>query len=254
MTGVNGSGTDGSPFKVRQVVRPRAQVERQLKEAILLGQFAQGDKLPPETELAQQFGVSRPTVREALGALVSAGLIRKIPGVAGGSFVNSVNPDSLSQTLRESMDTTLRLGTLHIGELTEVRKVLEIPSARWAAEHRRDDHLAELRAIVERQRTTTLEDPEIPNYDRAFHALIGQASGNRLLAAFIAAVHGATHPVEYLEVTREVARKTVKQHMAILATIEAGNPAGAAEAMQDHLDYVLRHSTDYPRHPAPRPS
>ena len=41
-----------SPFKVRQVVRPRVQVEEQLKEAILLGQFAQGDKLPPETELA----------------------------------------------------------------------------------------------------------------------------------------------------------------------------------------------------------
>jgi GntR family transcriptional regulator, transcriptional repressor for pyruvate dehydrogenase complex len=242
------SGPDGSAFQVRQVVRPRMQVEQQLKEAILLGQFAHGDKLPPETELAQRFGVSRPTVREALGALVSAGLIRKIPGVAGGSFVNSVNPDSLSQMLRESMDTTLRLGTLHIGELTEVRKVLEIPSARYAAEHRTDEHLAELRAIVERQRTTTLDDPEIPNYDRAFHAKIGEASGNRLLAAFIAAVHGATHPVEYLQVTREVARKTVKQHMAIVAALAAGNPAGAAEAMDEHLEYVSRYSTEFPRH------
>lgn len=242
---VEDAETDGS-FKVRQVVRPRMQVEQQLKEAILLGQFAQGDKLPPETELAQQFGVSRPTVREALGALVSAGLIRKIPGVAGGSFVNSVNPDSLSQMLQESMDTTLRLGTLQIGELTEVRKVLEIPSARWAAEHRTEDHLAELRAIAERQRTTTLDDPEISNYDRAFHALIGQASGNRLLAAFIAAVHGSTHPVEYLNVTREVARKTVKQHMAIVAAIESGNKNGAAEAMEEHLDYVLRYSSEYP--------
>ena len=248
MATVEETAADGSPFKVRQVVRPRVQVEEQLKEAILLGQFAQGDKLPPETELAQQFGVSRPTVREALGALVSAGLIRKIPGVAGGSFVNSVNPDSLSQMLRESMDTTLRLGTLQIGELTEVRKVLEIPSARWAAEHRTEEHLAELRAIVERQRTTTIDDPEIPNYDRAFHAVIGQASGNRLLAAFIGAVHGATHPVEYLQVTPEVARKTVKQHMAIVAALEAGNTDGAAQAMEEHLDYVLRYSTEYPRH------
>ena len=83
-------------FQAQQVLRPRAQVESQIREAILRGDFSQGDKLPPETELAQQFGVSRPTVREALGSLVAAGLIRKIPGVAGGSFVNSVTPDSLS--------------------------------------------------------------------------------------------------------------------------------------------------------------
>lgn len=72
-------------FRAQQVTRPRDQVEQQIREAILEGNFAQGEKLPPETVLAQQFGVSRPTVREALGALVSAGLIRKIPGVGGGA-------------------------------------------------------------------------------------------------------------------------------------------------------------------------
>ena len=78
------TGTD-RPFSAKQVVRPRDQVEQQLREAILDGHFGQGEKLPPETALAQLFGVSRPTVREALGTLVSAGLIRKIPGVAGGA-------------------------------------------------------------------------------------------------------------------------------------------------------------------------
>jgi GntR family transcriptional repressor for pyruvate dehydrogenase complex len=237
-------------FKVRQVVRARAQVEQQLKEAILRGQFAQGEKLPPETELARQFGVSRPTVREALRALVTAGLIRKISGVSGGSFVNTVNPDSLGQMLRESMSTTLRLGTLNIGELTDVRKVLEIPSARLAAQYRSPEQLAELRAIVEKQRTTTLDDPEIPNYDAAFHTLIGQASNNRLLAALVAAAHAVTHPVEYLEVTPEVARKTVKQHLAIVAALDAGDQARAAAAMEVHLDYVLRHSAKYPKYAA----
>jgi GntR family transcriptional repressor for pyruvate dehydrogenase complex len=95
-----------------------------------------------------------------------------------------------------------------------------------------------------------LDDPEIPNYDSAFHALIGQASGNRLLAAFVAAVHAVTHPVEYLEVTSEVARKTVKQHMAIVSALEAGSPDDAAEAMETHIDYVMRHSSHYP-HPVP---
>jgi GntR family transcriptional regulator, transcriptional repressor for pyruvate dehydrogenase complex len=233
-------------FRAQQVTRPRDQVEQQIREAILGGHFGQGDKLPSETELAQQFGVSRPTVREALGALVSGGLIRKIPGVAGGSFVNTVTPDSLSRMLRESVDTILRLGALDVNELTEVRRVLEIPAARLAAKNRTDAHLRELESVVERQRTTTIDDPGIPGYDLAFHTTIGQASGNRLLAAFIGAVHDATHPAQYLDVTKEVGHRTVKQHMAILKAIEEGAEDAAAEAMESHLDYVLRYSTARP--------
>jgi GntR family transcriptional regulator, transcriptional repressor for pyruvate dehydrogenase complex len=233
-------------FRAQQVTRPRHQVEQQIREAILEGHFGQGDKLPSETELAQQFGVSRPTVREALGALVSGGLIRKIPGVAGGSFVNTVTPDSLSRMLRESVDTILRLGALDVNELTEVRRVLEIPAARLAAKNRTDAHVGELKSVVERQRTTTIHDPGIPGYDLAFHTTIGQASGNRLLAAFIGAVHDATHPAQYLEVTEEVGRRTVKQHIAILEAIEKGAEDAAAEAMESHLDYVLRYSKALP--------
>ena len=61
------ASSGGEPFQATQILRPRAQVEHQIREAILRGEFSQGDKLPPETVLAQQFGVSRPTVREALG-------------------------------------------------------------------------------------------------------------------------------------------------------------------------------------------
>jgi DNA-binding transcriptional MocR family regulator len=77
-------------FQPSRVRRPREQVEEQIREAILSGAFRQGDKLPSETQLAEQFSVSRTTVREALRALAAAGLISKVPGVAGGSFVQSV--------------------------------------------------------------------------------------------------------------------------------------------------------------------
>ena len=150
------------PFKAKQVTRPRDQVEQQLREAILEGHFAQGDKLPPETELATQFGVSRPTVREALGALVSAGLIRKIPGVAGGSFVNTVTPDSLSQMLMQSMDTIVRIGALDIAEITEVRRVLEIPAAEWAARNRSDADLEVMKSVVAQQRSHHDRRPRHP--------------------------------------------------------------------------------------------
>jgi GntR family transcriptional regulator, transcriptional repressor for pyruvate dehydrogenase complex len=241
---VNKTAQEANPrFEPCPVDRPRAQVEQQLKEAILSGQFAHGDKLPSETELAEKFGVSRPTIREALGGLVGTHLILK---ASRGSFVNQITPDSLSQILQESLDTTLRLGALNIRELTDLRRVLEIPAARLAAQHRDDGHVAELRDIVEQQRFTTIDDPRIAAYDRAFHSIIGQASGNRLLAALIAAVHDATHPAQYLDITPEVGRRTVKQHMAIVEVIEARNAVGAAEAMQAHLNYVLRYSTNQP--------
>ena len=229
-------------FRAKQVTRPRAQVEQQIKEAILSGQFSPGDKLPPETQLAEQFGVSRPTVREALGALVSVGLIRKIPGVAGGSFVNSVTPESLTRTLGESVDTILRLGALDFEELTAVRRMLEVPAASFAAVHRTADHLSRINAIVDRQKTTSIDDPEIPVYDLAFHTTIAQASGNRLLAAFVGALHSSTYPAQYLDVTPAVAHKTVKQHMAITAAIEAGDSEAAARVMEEHLEYVGRYS------------
>jgi GntR family transcriptional repressor for pyruvate dehydrogenase complex len=231
-------------FTARQVIRPRAQVQEQIREAILLGHFAQGEKLPAEIELAEQFGVSRPTVREALGALVSGGLIRKVPGVAGGSFVSTVTPESLAATISESMSTVLRLGALDVRELTEVRRVLEVPAARWAAVHRTEEQIAELWSIVDRQRTTTITDPDIPSYDLAFHANVGRASGNRLLGALVSALHEATRPAHFLEITPAVAKTTVRQHIAIVRALQGGRPDEAAQAMEAHLAYVLRYSSD----------
>ncbi|WP_270889629.1 FadR/GntR family transcriptional regulator [Pedococcus sp. 5OH_020] len=239
-----GKGMAEQQFLAKRILRPRAQVEHQIREAILRGDFQQGDKLPPETELARQFGVSRPTVREALGSLVAAGLIRKVPGVAGGSFVHSVTPDSLSSMLSESMDTIVRLGSLDIDELTAMRRVLEVPAASWAACNREDRHVSALTEIVERQRTTTIDDPRIVAYDRDFHVTISEASGNRLLSAFISAIHKTTLPARFLGVTPEVGRETVKQHIAIVSAIRGGSASDAAEAMDRHLEYVLRYSSE----------
>jgi DNA-binding FadR family transcriptional regulator len=245
------ASSGGEPFQATQILRPRAQVEHQIREAILRGEFSQGDKLPPETVLAQQFGVSRPTVREALGSLVAAGLIRKIPGVAGGSFVKSVTPDSLSSMLSESMDTIVRLGSLDIDELTSMRRVLEVPAASWAASNRQDQQIAALEGIVDLQKGTTIDDPAIVLYDRDFHVTVAQASGNRLLAAFISAIHETTLPARFLSVTPEVGRATVKQHIAIVNAIRAGSSSAAAEAMDEHLEYVLRYSTETPEEDQP---
>lgn len=233
-------GKDG--FRARQVTRPRAQVEQQLKEAILRGTFGQGERLPPETELAHQFGISRPTLREALGALASAGLIHRVPGVAGGNFVNSVTPASLSKMLSEAMTTILRLGSLSVDEIAEVRGLLEIPAARAAATNRSAAHISEMSRIIERDRLATVDDGRSVDCGLSFHAAVGHASGNRLLAAFTSAVHAACISAGSLDVTPEFAKAMVEQHAQILAAVEAGDPDAAATAMSRHLSQVPRHS------------
>ncbi|MGI8677622.1 MAG: FadR/GntR family transcriptional regulator [Jatrophihabitans sp.] len=224
-------------------IRPRQHVEQQIRQAILSGEFGQGDKLPTENDLAESLGVSRPTVREALQSLVAVGLIDKVPGVSGGSFVRSVNHHALGRTMRESMANILQLGTLDIGEVHAMRRLLEVPAAQLAAVHREDKHLDAMAEVVDHQRSTTLDDPNIPELDQRFHTTIAEASGNRLLSAFISSLHVVSQPARFLELTPEVGRCTVRQHMAIQHAIEAQNERAAQAAMIEHLDYVLLNSS-----------
>lgn len=239
----NKSTKAANKFSPRPVLRPRQQVEEQITQAILSGEFAQGEKLPPESQLADLFEVSRPTVHHALEALAESGLVRKVPGTAGGSFVNSVTHEGLSILLSESLATTLRLGTLDLGELTAVREILEIPSASLAATHHQTHQLATLHAVLDKQRHTDTSDPEVPALDRQFHSTIAEASGNRFLAALVTSVHSTSQPVSFLRLSEEVGRETVRQHTAILRAVENGDSAAASEEMAKHLEFVKHNSS-----------
>jgi GntR family transcriptional repressor for pyruvate dehydrogenase complex len=225
-------------FKPSPVRRAREQVETQLREAILSGTFRRGDKLPSEVELAESFSVSRTTVREALRALASEGLISKVPGATGGSFVQVVDHQSLGVLLGESLENTLRFGSIDHEEVAHVRRLLEIPSARLAATNRTDRDLELLNYILARQKGLTVESPEVPNLDVNFHTAIAEASRNRVLSSFVSALHRVTQPVLFLDLSPEVGKATVVQHAAIVHAIADGKAEDAAQAMEEHLDYL----------------
>jgi DNA-binding FadR family transcriptional regulator len=225
-------------FNPMRVQRPREQVEVQIREAILSGHFRQGDKLPSETALADKFSVSRTTVREALRSLASAGLIAKVPGVTGGSFVQTVDHRSLGSSLGDSLQNIIRLGSVTRREVRDLRRLLEVPAAGLAAEHRTDEHLETLARIIAREKGTTVEDPEVPDLDISFHSAVAEATGNRPLAAFISALHQVTRPVAGMPLSPEVGRKTVRQHVAIVKAIREGDADAAGKAMTAHLDYL----------------
>lgn len=233
-------------FVVQQVMRPREQVQAQIKAAIYDGTFAQGEKLPSENALADMFGVSRPTVREALGALATAGLVRKIPGASGGSFVREVDTNALGRMLKDSLSHVLQLGSVEIDEVSQAREVLEVPCARLAARHADQAQIDAARDIVSQQKRIDLSSPQVSELDQQFHRIIAEASGNRLLVAFVGALHACTAPVTYLNLTPEVGHETILQHAHIIKAVEAGDELASAEAMRDHLAYVRQWSRDRP--------
>jgi DNA-binding FadR family transcriptional regulator len=232
-------------FDPQPVRRPREQVEAQLRSAILNGTFARGEKLPSEHDLATQFGVSRTTIREALRSLASEGLVRKVPGATGGSFVMAIDHHALGSQIKDSVETILKLGTVSMPEILQVRKFLEVPACGLAAMTRSADQLDQLRDCVDRVKTLKLGDPLISDMDSRFHSTIAEASGNRMLSAFVSALHGATRPVHYLEFSETDGRETVLQHIAIVKALTTGDEEAAREAMLVHLSYLER----VPLHP-----
>jgi GntR family transcriptional repressor for pyruvate dehydrogenase complex len=225
-------------FAPSRILRTREQVELQLREAIFSGTFRRGDKLPSETELSEQFAVSRTTVREALRALASEGLIRKVPGAGGGSFVETVDNESLGSWLSESMNNILRLGSITYDEVAQTRRTLELPSAGFAATSRTDEDIERIADVIAREKAVTVEDPSVSDLDVSFHTAVADASKNRVLSAFVSALHRVTHPVSYVKLTPRTGRETVRQHVEILAAIKAGDAERARTQMARHLDYV----------------
>lgn len=225
----------------QKVLRPRAQVEEKIRAAIFSGELRSGERLPSEGELSRQFAVSRTTVREALRALCVQGLLDKSSGTKGGSFVRSVDYQSLGILLQESLHHRLQLGSLRADEVAMVRQYLEVPAVRLAAEYRTQKDVANLRAIVEAQKSISVDDPEVPDLDARFHASIATASSNRVLASFVHALHRETEPMHYLDLSPEVGRNTVRQHQEIVRAISAQDPDAAEEAVITHLTYLREH-------------
>lgn len=225
-------------FEPIPVRRARGQVETQLREAILSGEFQEGEKLPAETELAERFAVSRTTTREALRTLAARGLITKTPGAGGGSFVSRVDHKALGLAVEESIEATLRFGNLDYAEINRVRRMLEVPSVRQAALMRTDADVEVLKENIEHQKNKEVTDTEAAYLDTTLHSAIAEASKNRLLASFVSALHKMLRQSLFLDLSAQDRSMFVGQHLDIVKAIIAGNELAAMDAMEAHLDHL----------------
>jgi GntR family transcriptional repressor for pyruvate dehydrogenase complex len=229
---------DAEAMPVRRVRKAYEQVNDQLRELIVSGELAPGERLPNEAVLAREFGVSRATVREALRILTAQNLIRTTKGAGGGSYVTLPTVDHISEFLRGNLNLLSESEHVTLEEFLELRELIEVPAARLAASRASGGDIERLHESIPEQplRMTTQEQFA---YNKGFHTVIVEACGNTLL--YIAAQPVFTVLQTHLarsSLGRNFHRSVNEHHRGILEAIEAGDANGAARRMHAHLEYL----------------
>jgi GntR family transcriptional repressor for pyruvate dehydrogenase complex len=205
------------------------RVANALTEMIVSGGLEPGSKLPAERVLCEQFGVSRPVVREAVRSLIAKGLLRDSP--RRGHVVTALGRDAVT----ESLTLFLRGRRLEYGKLMEVRSVIEVENAGRAAERATDDQLGSLRdAAAELRPGMSPEAAAVA--DTSFHRAIATATGNEFFELLLDSIRDALITAQLPTLAEErIVRGAIRHHAAILKRIEGGDQDGAREAMRAHL-------------------
>jgi DNA-binding FadR family transcriptional regulator len=199
-----------------------------------------GDRLGTEQALATEFGVSRPTLREALRLLSSLHLIRASRGPGGGIFVASTPDEGMSRSVSEAISTMLETQSVSLGELVEARILLEPPLAGLAAVNGTDETVLKLDAAIAEQEGKPVTSDAFRLADACFHRTIAATAGNDLLRAFTSWTLDVLQPSLVDAVGESFdADSILQQHREILRAIRRGQPRAAERAMRRHLEHLL---------------
>lgn len=215
------------------------QVADRLRQLIVTEELARGERLPNELQLADEFGVSRATVREALRLLAAQGLVRTAKGQTGGSYVTLPTVDHISESLSSNIALLADARDLTLEELIEVRMLLEVPAARLAARRRAEGDLERLRATIPPDRPVLDTQVEFV-HNRDFHATLIECCDNRLLQIAAQPVFSALQTSLSRSGLPRVFHRSIHAHHArIVEAVEAGDEAAAASEMHAHLSFLV---------------
>jgi len=214
-------------FRVIQPRRLYQEIALQIRAHIENGEFPIGTQLPSERDLAQQFKVSRPSVREALIALEVEGLVDVRPGA--GVFVCEPQRPFPYHASNE--------GPL---EIMRARIAIEGETAAMAARQMGDNDIEELKRILQTMDPEQKTQESYLPADRAFHIYVAEKAGNSVLVRFVAELFDARHSPLSLQFGKHfenvsTRKQAVAEHRAIVKALDSRNPAAAKQAMQRHL-------------------
>jgi len=223
-------------LKVVKKTRIYEDIVQQIMGLVATGKLKAGDQLPPERELSETFHVSRASVREAIRALESMGLLESRPG--DGTYISALKVEVIIQPLA-ALILHEKDGLL---ELLEARRVIEPHLAYLAAKKATPEDIERLENILAEQEVRIAEGGTAVEADTAFHHALAETSKNKVLLRLVNGI------VDLLADSRERAlqtgdrpKKSLTMHREILAAIKKGDARGAERAMRKHIEAVKGH-------------
>lgn len=206
------------------------QIADQLAQSIKRGDFRVGERLPAERDLAEQLGVSRPSVREALIALEVEGLV-EVRGGSGVFVLDRARPRAAE------LNGSTPPGPF---DLLQARWIIESEAAYLAASHATPQQLQRLKAALDEMHGAPTHSPQATAADERFHLGIAEASGNAALLMVVQQLWELRTGPLYTQLEshfsgEEIWRLAVAEHAELLTAITSRDPAAARRAMRKHM-------------------
>lgn len=221
--------------KVVSPLRLADTVSEAIAGALLEGSIAPGEALPPEGEIAREFGVSRPIAREALRQLTSAGLVSTQQGkVARAKALSGEPMDKIYGYAVRSSSKSLR-------DANEMRRIMEVGVARLAASRRDPEGLAAMHEALADLDASVGRPDAFTDADIRFHLGMAMATGNSMIRIQVEGLRSIQRQVSEIFANRSKRsqddwQRTVERHAAILEAIEAGDVERAEANIIAHYD------------------
>lgn len=211
-------------------IRDERLSEKAIQQLLMLirsGQVSVGDKLPPESQLAEQLGISRGILREALTVLEARGFVRRAP--REGTTVIQKQEDNLA----EGLAVQLKKATLM--DLLEFREAMECKAVELIIRRASDEDIRELDALLE------AHDMETSSKDYYFHYRMALLTGNSLFVSYIDTYYGLITEIKDMSMrVRNRSEQIKKEHRHIVTALRNRDIAAAKRAVKAHLKAVSR--------------
>lgn len=221
-------------FKKVKTKKVYMKIVEQVQDLIKEGKLKLGDKLPPEHILAEKFGTSRPSVREALSALEILGVIESRGGK--GNFIK----DNLNSPLYEQRFKELQKEESPF-ELLEARKAVETEIAGLAAEKATSEDIREIEEALDRMENALNDTPRVMEFDREFHIAIAKAAHNSVLFQMMNYLADGLKESLWVNIKEKSwalpghPQKYLEEHTRLLEAIKEGDKKAARRTMYSHL-------------------
>ncbi|MCU1452677.1 MAG: FadR family transcriptional regulator [Acidimicrobiales bacterium] len=215
-------------------------IAAKVRREIVLGLLKEGEPLPPESNLMEQFGVSRPTLREAYRILESEGLISVRRGAHGGGRVHTPS----AAVAARYAGLVLQFRGTKLAEIYEARSMLEAPCAALAAVRRTEAGLKRLRALNEEAAAAETNEEMLVLHHR-FHAELVEMAGNRTVTLMATMIDAILDEADALHVARateghDESRRAQKTHVKLVELLEARNGEEAERLWRSHLNEAAK--------------